>query len=773
MTGIRSLDNFITESGLTRSVPLATLQNATIGVSAGHFVSQLLSVLPSHREPLLHATGGFPLTLELALSKLKEVFASVGISPLFVFDGLCMVQTARHPSYEEARWSRGSRAGMGVAMGTVRQHRDQAWDLYKRGQGEQAVIIFDEAETFNLRTDYGMRQMIGLLIKHDIEFMVAPYTASAQLAYLYSEQFVDAIYASNDVLLFEAIDTLILSLEQVLSLDINPKSDRETIKSRAREIKVSYMSRLQLLSQLGMVSHQQFMEMGLACGCDLTGLTTLPIIESSIASTGMNAMRVAQGLIQSSPAGSLLTLVMAMPDNQTDVGSTPYPIIFQRALASVLFQPVLKESGKVEAIGHVDQVPSDMHEFIGQRLPDELYFYMSRGLIGPELLDALTSGVLYEYAPMDGGSSKLFQDFMVASDTVSNTPSSPSYTRSAIFSYLVQYLHRYYQFKSLEYVTWFGKDVAIPKINPPLYKTIGITWRLTEDKFKSMKLHMPSTISQALILMDENPENSIFSSDIAAGSIKFSGGAEVMINVFYRTLQTLDFIDDNHALTGWGVALASGLSKLERNKGTLFSGSDQLIVLSCLLRQVQYTTLLDSISSSNDNGHIALISQIASHISLHHNPVGYTGPLSRELLGYGCFVAEQTKLLRQLTEAITASLFLNGNTNRTSWSESSKWTELVRQLPFVSTPNTGTGIAVKFYLQELTSASNPSDDSAAIEAIKSMFSQASNIRQDIYDALSFWDAFVDIIRRAPTGLISKAFQSRVSDADIWLKSYRT
>lgn len=757
MTGIRSFDSFVGEARLTKFISLSALSGKSIGISVSQFVSQVLSTLPTHREPLLHATGGAPLTLELAIIELKKQFDKHNIDAIFVFDGLCLVQTARHPSYEEASWAKGTRGA------TVHQLREHAWTLYNKGQGEQAVVVFDEAETFNLRNDYAMRAVIRLLLKHKLDYMVAPYTASAQLAYLYRENYIDAVYACSDILLFDGVSSLILSLNNVVdATNTTNATNSPNTESNKNDKQLPWISKSQLLEELGMVSHEQFVEMALACGCDLTGLITFPVIETSIMATGLNALRLAQNLVQNEPSGSLFNMILATPD-QSDIG-TPYAVIFQRALASVLFQPVLKDSGKVGAIDHSDRVPSDMHEFIGQRLPDELYFYMSRGLIGPEMLDALTSGMLYEYAPLDGGSSTQYQDYI--------KNSQQQQARGWIFSYLVQALHRYFQFKNLECVTWFDQSIPIPKINPPLYKSIGISWRLTEDQLKEAKVSVPATVGQALVALASNAGNSVFSSEVAAGSIKFASITDITVNIYYRVLQTLGFVDDSHRATAWGRAVADTLSKQDAGSSDF---EEQLLVVACLLQQNKERDII-GVGKPNSNNkpsdYIRLISRVATHISLKHKPIGYTGPLNRELLNYQCFVAAETKILRELTEAVTVSLFLNGNTNRTSWNELPKWNELFERIPFTSAPNTGTGIAVKLYLEEVESKSGNGGQKEAVETIKTMFSQASNVRKDMQTAFKFWDAFVALVSSAGVDL-GVGVKEYVKEADTWLKAQKS
>jgi hypothetical protein len=46
---------------------------------------------------------------------------------------------------------------------------------------------------------------------------------------------------------------------------------------------------------------------------------------------------------------------------------------------------VLTDEGEVKPL-NIEQAPNDIHEFIGYRLPDEVYYYLVRGLIGPQVL---------------------------------------------------------------------------------------------------------------------------------------------------------------------------------------------------------------------------------------------------------------------------------------------------------------------------------------------------------------------------------------------------
>lgn len=58
---------------------------------------------------------------------------------------------------------------------------------------------------------------------------------------------------------------------------------------------------------------------------------------------------------------------------------------FLRAKCVIKHHPILNDEGEVKPL-NADQAPNDMHEFIGYRLPDELYYYLMRGLVGPQVI---------------------------------------------------------------------------------------------------------------------------------------------------------------------------------------------------------------------------------------------------------------------------------------------------------------------------------------------------------------------------------------------------
>lgn len=75
--------------------------------------------------------------------------------------------------------------------------------------------------------------------------------------------------------------------------------------------------------------------------------------------------------------------VQAYSDNIM-VAKTNYIDTFCRTRCAVKYHLVINEEGEVKPM-NVENAPNDIHEFIGYRLPDEVYYYLMRGLIGPQV----------------------------------------------------------------------------------------------------------------------------------------------------------------------------------------------------------------------------------------------------------------------------------------------------------------------------------------------------------------------------------------------------
>ncbi|PLB47328.1 PIN domain-like protein [Aspergillus steynii IBT 23096] len=160
LSTVRLLDEWAAPR--TQSLPISALKGAVVGIDASHYISQHL-LQPSTREPLLVALGGFPFALKTNIERELQTLKELGVGCLFVFNGLGFSTKDQRPA---------------VQPESVRAF-EQAWDLYDQQQADQVVDAFSGAGTPRPETLYRFLQRI--LRAHDIEYMVAPYSAAAQV----------------------------------------------------------------------------------------------------------------------------------------------------------------------------------------------------------------------------------------------------------------------------------------------------------------------------------------------------------------------------------------------------------------------------------------------------------------------------------------------------------------------------------------------------------------------------------------------------------------
>ncbi len=178
--------------------------------------------------------------------------------------------------------------------------------------------------------------------------------------------------------------------------------------------------------------------------------------------------------------GRNVTTVCTHYQDEVQVQQSDYLDRYRRARLAVKHHVILKDDGKVEPL-QVEQAPSDIHDFIGQRLPEELYFYMSKGVVSPRVLNWLTSGELFEYPPLDNGESAEYQQLV--RDRL-------DLYRTQALALLSQPLSRFYHRKDVTMRFWFKKDggkVLSHKDLIPTPRDIIMTWNVKGGVIKDQE----------------------------------------------------------------------------------------------------------------------------------------------------------------------------------------------------------------------------------------------------------------------------------------------
>jgi hypothetical protein len=338
----------------------------------------------------------------------------------------------------------------------------------------------------------------------------------------------------------------------------------------------------------------------------------------------------------------------------------PYTDAYRRSLLSVKHHAILTKEGKV-SIYKVDDAPGDIHECIGQRLPDEIYFYLSKGIIGSRILDYRASGEIVEQSPLEGGHSEEYRTLV---------REQLNSIRGVALSALSHSLHRFYQHKDVSLRCWFERDsrpIGLSDVPDP--KPVLGGWNVPLRVFGSHMVQFEGcgllgTIVQSLkdadfakqTVMKKDPQHPL------------SSTPEILYNTLGRFLQLRGYADENHCLTSWGEALRSAIAAL--NGRSDLEEPVFLAIELARLGMLTHKTLFQTESgapmygSKEDQRNCLLVSRVASLGKLQHKHIGYTGPLNRHMLAYRSVIDAVRKAVRDLAEVCLTTLLLNGDADR-------------------------------------------------------------------------------------------------------------
>lgn len=165
--------DYLFERKHLQTLPLSVLAETRLGIDASYYL-QLLTDNPPSREPLLAATGGLPLALTQRIESDLRALEKLHIKPVFVFPGLIPNKRWKpHNNYEQNEACR---------------DRSNAWSKYEAGQEEAATKLFEGRSSF---AQWDLWRMVLRIFRHrNVEFIIAPYVAWAQVCNVPFHSFV-------------------------------------------------------------------------------------------------------------------------------------------------------------------------------------------------------------------------------------------------------------------------------------------------------------------------------------------------------------------------------------------------------------------------------------------------------------------------------------------------------------------------------------------------------------------------------------------------------
>jgi hypothetical protein len=227
----------------------------------------------------------------------------------------------------------------------------------------------------------------------------------------------------------------------------------------------TFISKKSIIQDLG-VSEDQFLDIGI-----LVGFDHAQPFPPTMHDQGLRAM---VDMVKYYKSGH--QVVNAYQDQQ--IKAMQYTDLYARTRAMVKYSLILSAEGTAQplplaappsmsggaqvGIHHptAADIPSDLHEIFTHRLPDEVYFYVSRGLLAPMPLVWLASGQLLEPPPLDNGETTEYRRFV--KEVITEGHTGPRATALALIS---SALHNFWGNRKVTAFFWFDNHHQHPSPN--------------------------------------------------------------------------------------------------------------------------------------------------------------------------------------------------------------------------------------------------------------------------------------------------------------------
>ncbi len=161
------------------------------------------------------------------------------------------------------------------------------------------------------------------------------------------------------------------------------------------------------------------------------------------------------------------------------VQSLKYADRYKKAIMTIRHHVIMDKKGVVAPL-NFEYAPGDVHEFVGQRLPEELFFYLSKGILGPEIPNWLTSGEIVLSLPGGVLDSEPYRRLVIE---LLNP------FRSEALKILAESLNYYYQSRVIKVSPWVSQDTSNLTIEiryAPAMKQRLLQWKVRGAQIESV-----------------------------------------------------------------------------------------------------------------------------------------------------------------------------------------------------------------------------------------------------------------------------------------------
>ena len=407
-----------------------------------------------------------------------------------------------------------------------------------------------------------------------------------------------------------------------------------------------------------------------------------------------------------------------------------------------------------------ETLTGDNSEYLGLQLPPELYHYLSKGMIGPRLMNMFVSLESLVFPTLDGVVSDEYKRLV----TVSLLP-----LKEATASLISTRMHRGFQFKDIKVKFWFDTSIVhklLPRNVSAQMTQRADSWGVRDAAIKSRESAVGVPAGKLTFALLSLQDKEFASKTISKEKItNLTSKPELISNALWRLLNLRGYTNDQHELTSWGKALAITLAAMQpsvKKYGDVHHIEEaaflafELIHFDNLNSRNRHSELIGGPlrGSDADRENCILVGRTCSLLKLRHKPIGYTGPLSKNLLAFHSLIKAVRETDRDLLEAITASMCLNGqvNRNRDDWGDIGRRHVFFLQnrcspannfsLPFATDVDTGLGIAVKTYLDDFLRMDSTPEQREADKPnyVGKYLPHSVNFVEDLDVAFKFFDA---------------------------------
>ncbi|GAA6054763.1 hypothetical protein JCM3770_000931 [Rhodotorula araucariae] len=778
---IRGLDTWLAERGLVKECPLSALAGTRLGIDATHYLRKLLTPrdgASDKHDAFTPAIGGAPLTLTAEIEANMHMLQTLGIKPVFVFNGINPLDRERPQPTDERSWRRG-----------------QAWEHYEQGRVPQAQAEF--GASCSITPQDVLRLVHRQLKTRHTEFVVAPYLAWAQLAYLerHERAYVHSIYGANELLMFDGLDRVILDV------DFKRQS-------------MSFASKAAILDSMGL-SSDQFLDLAILAGFD--GSPTFPAIDPR----DFHLRSVVDTIRQ---RGAGVNAVIAH-QSFAPVYQSNYADTFARARAMIKFSLVLvAHEGRVLPLplvtpppapigpgAHLQppqiltaaDVPADLGEIFSSHFPDEVYYQLFRGLMGPQVVAPLATGHVFEQAPLCGSTPE-YERYVKSLTEPAQSP------RCVALALVSNALHPLWLKKPVSAVYYFnpGLDAPIPHAAPHTQQFIesvskwNVGARHIEDE---LRRQASSTIDLCLCLGGTSTTSLAQRTIVPRNAERpLDKKDEIVANTIWRFLELRSFLTSAHQHTPHASALHLAMKNAKVND----KFQEPLFLAMELLRAgVLHNGRIGTRPYSGgpnfqggteaDKRSMLLVMRVLSIVPLVFTPGAWNGPLSRELLVFNSFLRATSRSMRNLLEAIAVNCLLRSDAQR-SYAD---YLGVAFSLPFQADTNTGMGILFKAFgdtvchmaggIEEVARTARKEGEQGAAskderEAVKQAkeqvlgllqdaFPNVKNVRAELERGFRFWNLVMLAVRSLRQSATGPAIAPELADsfeaADTWLQPF--